>query len=256
VRCLDCDAVYSLPTLIPESNPYAEELAAEYFQLYDSPQKIASGEKLAAYAETVLGGPGRMLELGCGQGGYLVGASHRGWSVCGVEMTEAYARLARSQGIEVECCPVEECRSLDRTYDVVLLAAILEHLYDPMATLRRVRNALRPGGLIFIDVPNESSLATRLGNLYLRARRTDWAVNLSPTFSPYHVVGFSPASLRYALAATGFRAHTLYLTKWNNTLSSKKGVRLLVEHLALNVIYAVGYRIGLGDEIICWAVRE
>ena len=110
--------------------------------------------------------------------------------------------------------PIENCKSLDETYDVVLLAAILEHLYDPMETLRRVRNALRPGGLLFVDVPNEASLTMRIGNIYMRARGRNWAINLSPTFPPFHVVGFSPASLRKALNSVGFDIHSLEVPKW------------------------------------------
>src|SRR5215831_8620802 len=103
-----------------------------------------------------------MLEIGCGRGELLVGAANRGWSVHGVEMTEGYAQLARSRGIEVECSPVEKCQSLNQTYDVILLAAVLEHLYDPLGILRRVKDALRPGGLVFIDVPNETSLMMKI----------------------------------------------------------------------------------------------
>ena len=197
-----------------------------------------------------------MLELGCGRGELLVGASNRGWSVYGVEMTENYAEVARSQKIEVECNSIQGCKSLDQTYEVILLAAILEHLYDPMETLKRVRNALRPGGLVFIDVPNELSLTMRTGNLYMRARGRDWVINLSPTFSPFHVVGFSPVSLQRALKSAGFRIHTMEIRKWSNALPQGKSFVQKIERLALGIAQSIGERLSMGDGITCWAIRE
>ena len=256
VQCVDCEVIYTNPTLIPESNPYAEETAEEYFQLHDWNRKVTNGEFLAAVAESVLGRPGSMLELGCGRGELLVGAANRGWTVYGVEMTESYAEIAQSKGVRIECSSIQQCKSLGRTYDVILLAAILEHLYDPVETLKKVRDALRPGGLVFVDVPNESSLTMRIGNLYLRARGHDWVMNLSPTFSPFHVVGFSPASLSRTLKSAGFRIHKLEVPRWNNALAQGKGLRQKVERLAFGAVQAAGAYIGMGDGITCWAVRE
>ncbi|MGI8733561.1 MAG: class I SAM-dependent methyltransferase [Pyrinomonadaceae bacterium] len=256
VRCKDCKVIYTQPTLIPKSNPYAKESAEEYFQLHDSDQKILQGERIAVFAEKVLGKPGRMLELGCGRGEFLKGALNRGWSAYGVEMTEDFTRVARSHGVEVEYSSIEHCKSLEQTYDVVLLAAILEHLYDPMETLGRIKNALRPGGLLFIDVPNESSLTMRIGNLYMRARGRNWAINLSPTFSPFHVVGFSPTSLRNTLSSVGFDIHTLNVPKWNNALPEGATIGQKIERLGLSVVQSVGALVGMGDGITCWAVRK
>src|SRR5262245_14074825 len=94
VRCLDCSIIYTKPTLIPESNPYANETSEEYFQLHDSKQKTDSGKSLALFAEKVLGRKGKMLELGCGRGELLVGAASCGWDVYGVEMTKDFAQVA------------------------------------------------------------------------------------------------------------------------------------------------------------------
>lgn len=256
VRCKECGVFYTQPTLIPESNPYAKETADEYFHLHDSQQKIYQGEGLAASAEKILGTTGKMLELGCGRGELLVGAANKGWIVYGVEMTEGFADVARKHGVEVEHSSIKDSKLLDQTYDVVLLAAILEHLYDPLETLKRVKNALRPGGLIFIDVPNESSLTMRFGNMYMRARGRDWSINLSPTLSPFHVVGFSPASLRQTLESVGFRIHDLTVMKWNNSLPEGQNITQKLERSVLSIVQSVGAYIGMGDGISCWAIRE
>lgn len=215
------------------------------------------GERSAAFAESVLGRPGSMLELGCGRGELLRGAADRGWKVRGVEMTEAFARIASEKhGIEVERASIESAQSLRECYDVVLLAAILEHLYEPAETLRRVRGALRRGGLVLIDVPNECSLLSRAGNAYMRLRATDWAINLSPTFPPFHVVGFCPMSLRYLLDRTGFRPIRFELHRWNIPAPPTDGFSATLERVGLNAVLSLGKLIRMGAGMTCWAVRS
>jgi hypothetical protein len=155
----------------------------------------------------------------------------------------------------VERASIESARSLGEPYDVVLLAAILEHLYTPAETLERVGRALRPGGLVFIDVPNECSLMSRAGNAYMRLMMKDWAINLSPTFSPFHVVGFCPMSLRYLLSRTRLRPIKLELHRWDITLPPIDGCFAALERAGLNVVLSLGKRIGMGVGITCWAVR-
>jgi 2-polyprenyl-3-methyl-5-hydroxy-6-metoxy-1,4-benzoquinol methylase len=248
--------VYTKPTLVPQSNPYATETADEYFQMHDSQEKTKTGEWIAGVAEKILQRKGKMLEIGCGRGELLVGAANCGWDVYGIEMTNAFAQLARSTGISIECSSVEESKSLNDTYDVILLAAILEHLYDPVNILKRVHAALCPGGLVFIDVPNELSLTMRVGNWYMRLRGRDWTINLSPTFSPFHVVGFSPKALTRVLASVGFRVYSMNMPKWSNPAPRGNTVVEKFEHLALQVVGRIGEVIGMGDGINCWAIRE
>src|SRR5688572_7785514 len=99
VRCLDCGAYYTSPTLIPSSNPYARHETSDYFRVHDSEKKRMDGKRLAAAAEALLGRKGNMLEVGCGRGELLEGAMDEGWSVFGIEMTPAFASAAESRGV-------------------------------------------------------------------------------------------------------------------------------------------------------------
>jgi 2-polyprenyl-3-methyl-5-hydroxy-6-metoxy-1,4-benzoquinol methylase len=255
VRCLECDVFYCSPTLIPVSNPYEGESPKKYFEVHDPAAKERIGFELAQFAENALGYQGRILELGCGRGECLQGASRAGWKVCGVEMTPSYAEIAIRRGIEVECTRVEDCESLNRTYDVVLLPAILEHLYTPMQTLRRVYQALASRGLIYVEVPNEGSLTAAAANLYRRLQGRNWAQNLSPTFPPYHVVGFTPKSLYYALDSTGFRIHTLKVNQYA-PINLGSGLLRQVERAASIVVQILGAKLGRGDGLECWAIKK
>jgi 2-polyprenyl-3-methyl-5-hydroxy-6-metoxy-1,4-benzoquinol methylase len=254
VRCRDCGAYYTSPTLIPSSNPYDCSSAAEYFRLHDTEKKWMEGRRLAGDAEALLGRKGSILEVGCGRGELLEGAKDEGWTVFGIEMTPAFAAEAEARGVTVERSPVETAEVLEhRQFDVILFAAILEHLYRPADVLRRARRSLLSGGLIFIDVPNEDSLSMTLGNLYMRVRGRDWCVNMSPTFSPYHVVGFTPDSLRRALKSTGFDVVRMTKPRWSNSLPQPRGLTEAIERKGLTAASWLGCKLGRGDGICCWA---
>lgn len=254
VRCQECHLVYCYPTLKPRGNPYAAYAGEEYFAGHELESKLENGRKLIAKAEQLLGRKGRLLELGCGRGELLGVAAERGWTVHGVEMTPQFARDAAARGVEIESSPVETSTLLDREngFDVIYLAAILEHLYDPVLCLKRIRRALAPGGLVFIDVPNECSIRTRLGNIYMRLRGRDWAVNLSPTFPPFHVVGFCPTSLKRALSEAQIEIAELQVVGWPDTLPLQPGFFGAIEAAVAKSVNRLAHLFGDGDGLVCW----
>jgi len=255
VRCRTCHGVYCRPCLLPTANPYSEHSAAEYFSAHQAVQRTEEGRALAARASGIMGRAGRMLELGCGRGELLEGAKRAGWAVRGVEMTEAYAAVATAKGLDVEVACTEACRSLEERWDSVVLVAFLEHVYEPRLCLERVFDALVPGGVAFVDVPNECSLWSRVGNAYMRARGKSWAVNLSPTFPPYHVVGFCPRSLRFLAKAIGFEVVDFQTHRWRNELPPRRSLVGRIESLGADMVLSLGNWIGSGAGITAWLRR-
>lgn len=255
VRCRGCHGVYPLPMPVAVANPYLDHSAETYFRGHDSTGKTAAGAELARRAEGILGAKGRLLEIGCGRGELLRGAANAGWDVRGIEMTETFAQIAKEEfGVPVEVSRAETAIALREQWDVVLLAAVLEHVYDPMALLARVHGSLRRGGVVYIDVPNECSLYTRMGNLYHRLTGKDWAINLSPTFPPFHVVGFCPASLKWALGRTGFLPVQFELYKMESCLAPRgDSPKARMEAAGLRASLALGQLLGMGAGITCWA---
>jgi hypothetical protein len=124
-----------------------------------------------------------------------------------------------------------------------------------MGRAGQVFGALAPGGVVFIDVPNECSLWSRLGNLYMRVRRRDWAVNLSPSFPPYHVVGFCPHSLRWLLNGLGYEVVDLRTHRWPNALPETPALLGQIERRAAEATLSVGAWLGSGSGITAWARR-
>src|SRR5687768_9852089 len=84
--------------------------------------------------------PGRMLDIGCGAGDFLLEMRARGWEVEGVEphITQA------PQGLQIYTCTLHEAALPSALYDYVRLNHSFEHMADPVAVLREIRRILKP----------------------------------------------------------------------------------------------------------------
>lgn len=101
------------------------------------------------------GGTGALLDVGCGIGNFLLTAREAGWQVAGVEVSEKAAAVARSRGLDVETDRLEESRRPAGKFDAVTLWDVLPHFDDPVDAMRVVHQKLRPGGVVFLETPDE-----------------------------------------------------------------------------------------------------
>lgn len=101
--------------------------------------------------------PGRMLEVGCASGSFLDRMARRGWQVEGIEFADAPAEQARRAGYRVHTGPVETAPDPVEPFDLVVGWMVLEHLHDPVAALKKLRQWTRPGGWLVVSVPDSAS---------------------------------------------------------------------------------------------------
>ena len=104
-------------------------------------------------------GEGRILDIGCNNGLYLSILKSIGWKVLGVELNPALAQAQEALGIEVKQGTLEDAQFEEGSFDVVRLSHVLEHLYEPLKTLKEIAKILKPNGQIRITVPNQRSFA-------------------------------------------------------------------------------------------------
>jgi SAM-dependent methyltransferase len=136
---------------------------------------------------------------------FLALARSAGYTVQGIDSVPEVSRIARDDfGIVVENAPFDRVRLEKASFDVLTMWDFLEHLPDPMGALTRSQQLLRPGGVLFVSVPNHRSVlhgvATLLGKLPYR--RTLEMVDKLYHFS--HVCIWSPRSIETALTAARF----------------------------------------------------
>jgi len=149
-------------------------------------------KRLSKYAKI-----GRALDIGCGSGRFLRGLRSAGWEVAGLELNEETAASAsRVHGLVVET-------SLDafpdRSFDLITITHVLEHVRDPQQMLTRCARLLRPHGIITVAVPNLNSWQARLTRenwFHLDLPRHLWHFSETWLSKTLHNLGFVQVAVR------------------------------------------------------------
>jgi 2-polyprenyl-3-methyl-5-hydroxy-6-metoxy-1,4-benzoquinol methylase len=146
--------------------------------------------------------PGRLLDLGCGDGTVLWLAKQDGWEVKGVELFPEQTALVREQlGLDVETSDITAYEGVDEAWDCVVLTHVLEHLPDPLGALRKIHDLLKPGGVGVLEFPNIDAFDARLRRWLDR-----WHLHrhyYAPTYVPGHVQEFCHTSFAFAAEQAG-----------------------------------------------------
>jgi SAM-dependent methyltransferase len=155
------------------------------------PKQRAAG--VIAMLEGIIRAADFVIEIGCGSAEILSEVRKRfACDVQGVEPSLEQAEAARRRhGIEIQCSDLDSMDLNGRRANLVILSHVLEHIYDPLAALVRIRSMLATDGWLLVEVPN-----------MLRPNRSK---RLSNWLAREHVYYFSRNSLRRALAHSGFR---------------------------------------------------
>jgi 2-polyprenyl-3-methyl-5-hydroxy-6-metoxy-1,4-benzoquinol methylase len=135
----------------------------------------------------------RLLDVGFGAGAFLRWASAAGWQAVGIDPDPIAVAAARETGLRVYQGSIEQTPP-EAPFDVITANHVVEHVHDPRRMLERVHDLLKPGGLVWIETPNLSSVGHQIfGAAWL---------GLDP---PRHLVLFTRSRLHDLLTALGFR---------------------------------------------------
>src|SRR5205807_9042849 len=104
----------------------------------------------------------RLLDVGCGNGGFGAQMRAFGWRGLGVDIDSKALERARAAGVPVRQTTIEQ---LDPTevgeFDAVTFDHVIEHIPEPVSLLRHAFRLLRPGGLVWIGTPNLEAASHR-----------------------------------------------------------------------------------------------
>jgi SAM-dependent methyltransferase len=113
--------------------------------------------------------PAKVLEIGCGHGGYVALLGWAGFEATGTEMSPWVVEFARKNfGIHALAGRIEDLALPAGGFDVIVLNDVLEHLPDPAATLAHCARLLSPNGFFVIQTPEYKEHLTEAD-----LRRTD-----------------------------------------------------------------------------------
>lgn len=139
--------------------------------------------------------PARILDIGCGTGGFLTAFRDKDWQVLGTEISkEAASYSGKTYGFPVKIGDLLEIDFSKEKFDVIVINGVLEHVFSPRETLEKVSQLLSDDGLLAIVVPNIESLGFKIF-------KGDWW----PLQPPRHLYHFSPKTITILLQKTGFK---------------------------------------------------
>ena len=138
---------------------------------------------------------GRLLDVGCGDGAFLLKAQRMGFACAGLEPwgNAARATLERA-GIPFHQMPLEQLDPALGTFDVITLNHVFEHLTDPDTALQALRKLLAPGGRLLVRMPSTDQILFRR-----------WPQNWFQLEMPRHIYLFTPRNFATLAARQGFR---------------------------------------------------
>ncbi len=144
----------------------------------------------------------RILDVGASGGFLLDHFRQAGWTGFGIEPSGHAVRHARVRfGLELFCGELldyrpEEAPRLESGFDAIHCAQVLEHVLDPEACVARIAQLLRPGGVAFVEVPNDF-------NFIQETVRSSQGKNAWWVAPDHHLNYFDATSLAVLLARHG-----------------------------------------------------
>ena len=160
VRCSGCRHVYVNPRLAPAIN---DDIYARFWRSHEPPNVAPNpyGAYVCRQLAT-LRPRGDLLDFGSGWGSVLNEAARAGWRATGIEVDERKIAFCREQGLNAVYGDLLAQPFAPATFDAAIAEQVFEHLYSPVRYLQELNRVLRPGGVLYVAVPNFGSIAAKL----------------------------------------------------------------------------------------------
>ncbi|MFH1776733.1 MAG: class I SAM-dependent methyltransferase [Candidatus Omnitrophota bacterium] len=103
--------------------------------------------------EKELGSSRAVLDIGCGNGMLLEIFLQQGWKCTGVDFSEFLKDISFSPEINIIIAPFEKVSFNSKQFDLITLMHILEHFFDPVRCLIKIKRILKDDGYLLIEIP-------------------------------------------------------------------------------------------------------
>jgi 2-polyprenyl-3-methyl-5-hydroxy-6-metoxy-1,4-benzoquinol methylase len=201
LACAACDFTYIWPRIPqdfssePAESYYDDWKMVDYSAGHFYVTDIGNTEGHPSRGQRDPAEPRSILDVGCGAGQMLMEFRFNGWDVRGVDPWASVAEIGRKYlRLPIETARIEQATTVPPgSQDVVLSIDVFQFIADPLAFLEACMAALKPGGLLYLTLPNYASADSR---------ETGWAHN---RFVPGSYLSyFTPASAMRILKKAGF----------------------------------------------------
>jgi len=143
----------------------------------------------------------KLIDVGCGQGFFLLEAKKRGWEVYGTEFTDAVVEECIQKGISTKKGELNINNYPETSFDIITSFEVLEHINNPLKEINRFKIILRKQGIVYITTPNFNSLL----RYYLKDK-------YNVIEYPEHLSYYTPRTLNKLFVTNGFAKHSIRTT--------------------------------------------
>lgn len=201
-RCRTCGFVFADGDELAELTSLYARLEDPGYEATREPRRLQM-QALLRWTRAKLPGARTLLDVGAGAGFLVAEARRQGLDAIGVEPSTSLVAHARRRGDATVLPGTLPHRALrSRTFDVVTLVDVVEHVSDPIALLRACARHTAPGGAVLVVTPDVRSVAARL------LGRRWWH------FRPAHVGYFGRETLAAAAARAGLEPWAWMRPRW------------------------------------------
>jgi SAM-dependent methyltransferase len=198
VQCRDCGLAYTSPR--PVFADLLKYFYPEEYVCYEEISPLGHWRERQKYRarmkvlDPFIPKKGRILDIGCGRGEFL---SHlkklTDWELFACEPKQEITEKVSSRGIAVQNMEVIEAGFAPNFFNAITMSHTLEHVPDPMNTLREIYRILEPGGIFLSEQPDFGSSMRKI------FRGDWWGYHL-----PRHLTHFDFSTLTRSLKNVGF----------------------------------------------------
>ncbi len=197
-QCKDCEMIYVNPRPSPDAlkeiynDPKSNFYNGEYAQALELEKETL--KQIVSSLKSRLKS-GKIFEIGCSNGDLLKLAQKAGFEVEGCDLIDQNA-IRQKTDFPIYEKTLIELKLKSASYDAIIIRNTFEHYFDPAKELAEIKRLLKPGGLLYLKVPNVQfeygllcKLAFQVDNLFA---------------PPFHLNHYSPKTLTHFLSIAGF----------------------------------------------------
>lgn len=192
--CSNCGLGFASP--LPDQSDFDKYYARlSKYEYSGSPSEadLARHQQMAALIRRLRGTAGRVLDMGCATGWFMQALLREGFSLVeGIEPSPTAVERACAMGLSVSVGTLWSPSEDSDPWDLLILSAVLEHVYDLNAAIKKLRSLISTGGHLFLQLPDASRFTEAIDAPFQE-------------FSLEHINFFGPRSLQSLMAKHGFK---------------------------------------------------
>jgi SAM-dependent methyltransferase len=201
ISCQKCGFLFAVPLSNAPAPRYDEEYFDDFILRDEQNTLLPHYDNILRKAETLSSGR-RMLDAGCGTGGFMDAARNKGWAPRGVDGSSAAIKyVVDKRCIDASVVDLNSFILPKDAYDFVNSFHVIEHLSNPSHFLTQLHSTLVPGGLLSLGLPfyKKERIWLHYAIHKMRLANHPYDFNL-----PDHISYFSPKTLCSAVHRYGF----------------------------------------------------